>query len=116
MGSTEKASYVSKDIGFVGEEESPEFFDERFNARMNNASMKKEESKLSELAHHKGIDLGYVPKEEILETFERVPTKQENANLRKSRKTVSDFAILEPKHLAVSTEQEASNDILEVSA
>jgi len=72
--STEKAAYVGKDVGFVGEEESPEFFDDKFQVEKNNASMKKETSRLTE------------------------------------------FAIMEPKHLALSAKEEAAHDIMEFHA
>merc|ERR1712013_280734 len=114
--STEKASYVGKDFGYVNEEESPEYFDDKFHVKKNNATVKKEVNKLTELAHQRGIDLGYGPQEETAETFENLQTKHENANFRESEKIVSGFAILEPKHLAQSTEQETSHDISEIQA
>ena len=67
--STERASMLGKSVGYVGDEETPEFFDDKFEVKHSQATTRRSKTSATERVLNKEANQGYIPEMETSKTF-----------------------------------------------
>ena len=112
--STERAKLQGQEVGFVAEEEIPEYFNDKFEVKTNNALENRAKSLLSEQAQRNPRNEGLAPNKEETEELKHTTAKSEHIEGKLLKPKATETAFKQSKQFGLSDrEDETSSLVLE---